>query len=807
MEDKKKKIDLTNTDSLDKVDVIEELLSDEDKRMVERCIREEVEGEEVPDSLLPENMRMKLEEAQAVKVKMEKSRKMKRWTRMLAAAACLGILVTAGLHAKKFWVDGSYRENEGVTESAIADMSENADALASDDELIYDKIYESMNKQWAWMYPEPGKVFDYTAGSGSEIQKEAVEMETTTTTTDSAMMEGGFVTEDSVEESMQDSMMAGAIGESVMNGINEDVRGDYGETNVQVEFVDEGDIIKNDGRYLYQIVESSYGNNYREEIQIVDTLGGLKKVSGITDFENIREFYVHEDKIVVIENLWARSELEKGGTIIATEEDVEYYAEEAVEPEDKVEDTTVETTVTSDEVAEKIATEDILVNDIMMGGPYYGSTAFSKVHVYDVSDRSKPSEIHTFTIKGNYKTSRISDGYLYFFTGYDTGRPEAKDDYEAYIPMVGGELFGADSLYLPETSDATSYLMMLSIDMANPTGFTDKMAAVTWGNYYYVSGKNIYVLDNQWAEEKEGIQCDKTRIIKFSYEKGQIDAVCETVVDGMMLDQFAMDEYKGYFRLITTVTPYKLEKVIDDVSGEEIGYYNWEYMPESNSVYVLDENLNIAGSIEGLAEEERVYSARFMGDTGYFVTFRQMDPLFSVDFSEPTQPKILGELKISGFSEYLHFYGEDLLLGIGYEADENTGRTEGIKLSMFDVSDPSNVTETNKLVTEYEYSDAIYNHHSVLVSVSKNLIGFMAEHFENEVVREYAAYSYGKENGFKERFTVDCSPTEENGYRYYEGRGTYINDNFYMLLNDGTIRAYDLNSGEMLEELEVGADN
>ena len=127
------------------------------------------------------------------------------------------------------------------------------------------------------------------------------------------------------------------------------------------------------------------------------------------------------------------------------------------------------------EIIEEIAGEDVAVNDVMICGPYYGGTAFSRIHVYDISDRSKPSEIHTFTIRGNYKTSRISDGYLYFFTGYDTGRPENKEDYEAYIPMVNGKLFGADSLYLPENSDATSYLMMLSIDMENPTGFTDKI--------------------------------------------------------------------------------------------------------------------------------------------------------------------------------------------------------------------------------------------------------------------------------------------------------------------------------------------
>ena len=108
---------------------------------------------------------------------------------------------------------------------------------------------------------------------------------------------------------------------------------------------------------------------------------------------------------------------------------------------------------------------------------------------------------------------------------------------------------------------------------------------------------------------------------------------------------------------------------------------------------MLNQNLEIIGKIENLAEDERIYSARFFGENGYFVTFRQTDPLFAVDLKDPKNPKILSELKISGFSEYLHFYGEDRMLGIGMEADEETGRTEGMKLSMFDISNPADVTE------------------------------------------------------------------------------------------------------------------
>lgn len=729
-----------------KITTIDEGRNAEELEEIAEYLKDELGKEEIPDSLLPEAMKKRLEEAQLRKAR---TKRIKRLAGILATAACMGILVTAGLHMKNFGNSvGMAGEEiasttEGTTEGEA--VEEGLEEM-KDSQAVYDRIYDAMDKSWAESFN-----FNGVMGIEEAAPEEAV-------TEGSADMGGtdASSTDIVVEDASEEKEAADSV-----------YRGDYGETNVQVEFVDEGDIVKNDGRYLYQLVqdmEGKYGNYGYTKLQIVDTKGGLKEVSKISGFSNISEFYIYEDTAVIIESLWATSE---------GEEPIVYYG-----------------------------TEDVAEKEIAISDELYGNTAFSKIHMYDISDREKPKEIHSFTIKGNYKTSRISDGYFYFFTGYDTVRPKSRDDLEKYIPVVDGKVLDGASLYLPENTDATSYLVMLSIDMSNPTAFTDKMAAVTWGNYYYVSGKNIYVLDNQWAEQKEGLQCDKTRIMKFSYEKGQIEPVCEGTVEGTLLDQFAMDEYDGYFRLITTVNPYKLEKVTDDVTGEELGYYNYESMPESNSVYVLDEKLKVAGSIENLAEEERVYSARFMGNTGYFVTFRQTDPLFSVDFSNPKEPKILGELKISGFSEYLHFYGENLLLGIGYEADEDTGRTEGIKLSVFDISDPSNVKELNKLVTDYEWSDALHNHHAVLVSAGKNLIGFMAEDYDTEMIREYATYSYDKKKGFQQKFTVDCSPTEENNYRFYDGRGTYIGDTFYLLLQDGSVKAYDLDSGKKLEELE-----
>ena len=205
---------------------------------------------------------------------------------------------------------------------------------------------------------------------------------------------------------------------------------------------------------------------------------------------------------------------------------------------------------------------------------------------------------------------------------------------------------------------------------------------------------------------------------------------------------------------------------------------------DDNSVYVLDKNLEVIGSIEGLAEDERVYSARFMGDTGYFVTFRQMDPLFSVDLSDPKKPKILGALKIPGFSEYLHFYGEDRLLGIGMNVDEKAQSTDGVKLTMFDISDKADVKEADTYVLGNVYStDVSYDYKAALVDQERNLIGFAGY---TQGGQHYYLFSYDDSSGFA------CNMDEEiNGNGAQGARGVYIKEVLYVVQGN-IIEAYSL---------------
>ena len=234
--------------------------------------------------------------------------------------------------------------------------------------------------------------------------------------------------------------------------------------------------------------------------------------------------------------------------------------------------------------------------------------------------------------------------------------------------------------------------------------------------------------------------------------------------------------------------PYVEEGGSDVIVEDEVAVDNASI--ETNALYVLDENLEMTGSIQNLAKEETIHSARFMGDIGYFVTFKQIDPLFSVDLSDPSNPKIIGELKIPGFSDYLHPYGDGKLLGIGLSVDEEGMTTEGVKLSMFDISDPANVKEMSTYVLENVLStDAGYNYKAVFADAEKNLFGFTA--YGDSI--EYKMFTYDEAEGFKEVFSKDI-------VNYGNVRGLYIGETFYLVAGN-TVESFTLNGFEKIDDL------
>lgn len=507
----------------------------------------------------------------------------------------------------------------------------------------------------------------------------------------------------------------------------------YSDTNVREEGVGEADSVKTDGKNLY-ILDG-------QTVHIVgigsEEMQALSEISYDDDCY-VREIYVEEGKIVL---LYTRGEI--------------LYGEDG----------------------------------------YYKQLTCADV--YDVSDPSSPEKINTVTQSGHYNTMRVSGGYVYLFSDFYVAGV-ARTHTSLYVPEVQGKLIEASAIYMPQGKMGNSYTVISSFDLDDPSGKTDSRAVFGNNGLCYVSEKNIYITEACY----EAGERPQTSVRKLSYGDGKIDGVAQTKVDGILNDSFCIDEYDGYLRMVVTVEPADMDNGIMPLTGvsgtgaditeeaDETSLSEDEEQVVSNTLYVLDEDLEKAGEISGLAEEEYVYSARFMGEIGYFVTFKQVDPLFSVDLSDPENPKIIGELKIPGFSEYLHPYGDGKLLGIGMSVDEEGMTTEGVKLSMFDVSDPENVEETANFVLEDMYgSDVFYNYRAVFTDTEKNLFGFSAYGDQTE----YFVFSYDDESGFHEVFSRRLSG-------YYEARGLYVGQHFYLVAGN-TVESYTLSDFEKLDDI------
>ena len=658
----------------------------------------------IPESLYPEQMRQKLEQQNVIKVDAAETKIMpskKAAWKGLAAAACFCLVFGGSVLA---WQHFDVREPISQEQEPASEWVEPSAAVEEEKsfsypEISYEDIYASMSAVWE----EQNTVFR------GMVEEPAAGVPLA----DGAVTE--YAASEYAEEEMSEKQMAASDS--------------FGTTNVQTAGVDEGDIVKNDGRYLYHLVQTESDQGYGQGIQIVDTQDGLKKLTCVDGFENIAEFYVWEDVLVVIENRYQHHE----------------------------------------------------------------------ISFYNIIDRKQPKKNRTFVLQGQYTSSRVADGYFYGFSRYYANPGEGEQDYDAYIPILDGARLPARQILLPEENRGTSYLVLVSVDLRDPSDFVQTTAVVSDAEQYYVSAENIYVTSRGEIKETEGWNCDKTALLKFSYGDGKFAYQAKGEVKGRLDDSFSLDEYDGYLRMVLTVQEFKREILIDDRTKEVIGYDIVD-KKQTNALYVLDEDLKVVGSIEGLAEDEQIYSARFMGDTGYFVTFRQTDPLFAVDLSDPTEPKILSELKISGFSEYLHVYGEDRLLGIGMEADEETGRQKGMKLSMFDISDPADVKEiAKKNLGDYYHSEALYNHKAVMISTEANLFGFEAEGSQKgKYWRKYLVFSYENDQ-FVQEVTLETKAADSG---YHSVRGTFIGDIIYLLSADGSVQSFDRETGKQLESLK-----
>ncbi len=509
----------------------------------------------------------------------------------------------------------------------------------------------------------------------------------------------------------------------------------FSKTNVQVSKVDEADIVKTDGEYIYYISE--------QKVYIIKA-NNLKILSKIEIEEKNerfypKELYIKENRLVILGN------------------SQEFF-------EEKKRRNTQETIDTS----------------------LIYSSRMAKALTYDISNKSNIKLIRTVGLDGNYIQSRRIGDNIYFISNktpyYDT---KMEDD--ILLPCVKDTNSTQEKKTIPCTdiayfkdTESYNYMIVAGFNIYdNKEVNTETFFGAS--DTIYASEENLYITQQIY---KSGFLSDKSEniIYKFNMKASQIQLQCKANIDGYLNNQFSMDEFDGKLRIATT---------------------SYDKENTTNQLFILDENLKEIGAIKDLAKGEKIYSVRFLGEVGYIVTFEQIDPLFVIDLSNPRNPVVKGQLKIPGYSSYLHPYDETHIIGIGYNTKSNGygGVTKGsMKMSMFDVSDLENPREMFNISIGQAYVDSeiIYNHKALFYNKDKELIGFPVNsynYYDKEYRDGFAIFKIDLDKGFEKVGDIKQDT-------YDIDRAIYIEDKFYTLSQKQVI-IYDLNTFEKIKQLNL----
>ncbi|PKM62554.1 MAG: hypothetical protein CVU97_04775 [Firmicutes bacterium HGW-Firmicutes-21] len=597
---------------------------------------------------------------------------------------------------------------------------------------------------------------------------------------------------------------------------------DFSDTNNQVKGVQEADIIKTDGRYIYACGKTNaYYGYYRYYDENTSNSDKKEDTAG-------RVYILSADngKIDLVSTVKIRD----------TQDNTQYVLTEILLYGDTL------VLIKSGYRYEEPKLDDISAEYYKSSyySGYFGYTlCFTSVEIYDISDRTKPVFKNELYQSGYYNSSRMIGSELYIITTQYVYSPD-EDKPETYIPHCSSYkaayLVPLDCIYIADEMKSAIYTVITGIDVTKPDNHKSNVSVLGFAGTVYSSGSNIYIaayrpnnLYNYIEVEEDSvsdvvnndIKSDSssktdtskdysnevldtklggiTDIYRFSIDNAVITYSANGSVDGNLINQFAMDEFDGAFRVATTVYEYE-SRSNNYYNSDGKRYYYYNQSTHYNNLYILNADLNITGSITGIAPDERIYSVRFDGTVGYMVTFRQTDPLFAIDLSDKSAPRVLSALKIPGFSTYMQTYGDGLLFGFGRDADED-GRALGLKLSMFDVSDKTDVTEQAilKLGTEYYDSAALNNHKAILVDANKNIIGFPVVHYNTNNYYSKNAYAFYKYEN--ERFVKLGIINMSDNYNYNGLRGLYIGNFVYIFCENEAITSYDLSTFKQVDTL------
>lgn len=566
----------------------------------------------------------------------------------------------------------------------------------------------------------------------------------------------------------------------------------YTTTNVQVEGVDEADVLKNDGDYIYYLSNSTL---YITDVKNPSDMKAEAVMQGVSaDFTEyfMDLFYAPDTKTLSV----ISSGYYNGAPV--------YY------------DNGAAAAAATDPDSAFWELQPLKKEAVSDPGNYYTPTVpYTKLQTYDVSDPGDPALIRSFSQEGTYLSSRrigdtvylVTTEYLYTYYGYGT-------DMSDVIPKTmqadgGWEYVAPEDIYIVNPDCADSFTVVSAIDTRDAEKASETEAVLGSGSTVYANEETLYIAGTVWDYSVYDTYGDlnffyengsdtsendvyKTKILSFSISGGTLAAKATGKVNGYVLNQYSMDEYDGYFRIATT-------------SG------GWWSSATSNNVFVLDDLLEPVSKLTDLAPGESIYSVRFSGGRIYMVTFEQVDPLFVIDASDPENLKVLGKLKIPGYSNYMQMLGGNLILAIG-----NDTRTQGesviptgLKIAVFDVTDPSKPVQKSYLIygASYGYSEVQYNPKALLIDRERGLIGLPvsfdmpAGNFGSEYIDGFLLLSVDKEGNLG----------HENIFKNYDAyqsygssRGVLIDDTIFLLGTTG-ITSFSLTDYRELDSLDFAS--
>ena len=545
-------------------------------------------------------------------------------------------------------------------------------------------------------------------------------------------------------------------------------KSDYSTTNVQVENVDEADIVKTDGEYIYSLSNDTVYITYARDAAQMEVVSKIQEPQSSMYPEDL---IIQNNKLIVIS----------------------------------------------------------------------GNRNKTIVRIYDLTDKENPNKVKQFELNKEYYTSRYTNGMLYVIS---SGRID-NDDNLQYIE--DGQTINPEDLNAYKIRDVFSknQTIIASYNLNEVDSKIKVQSYLMDVENTYISENNMYLIDNGYSGGRsveladiygikgvfglsdlnyETVTSDST-IYKFNFkDDGTVEYQTKNTVKGRTIDQFSLDEQDGNLRIAL-------------------------YTSDGSRIVVLDNNLKQIGETMNLAEGEKMYSARFMGDRAYLVTYKTVDPLFSIDLSDPTNPKVLGELKIPGYSTYLQPYDENHIIGFGFQTEEIVRRNSqgrviststtitGMKMALFDVSDISNP----KVLSEQIIGDSktnstiLKNHKALLFDKKKKLLAIPVRNYTEDlsmnsdddistVTRSYtsnlsnrsynkigyAVYNIDLTNGFNFKGLITHDVNEENenknSYSNYNEqyisdiRGVYIDNTLYTI-SEVEIKSNDLETLEEIKEV------